>query len=140
MRQIRFRVWDNENKEYFKPIYKAYKGELLDLSVGLGGDVIRRTLEYCAEHVSKFPNRYLLEQFTGLRDKNNVDIYEGDIVTYSNRIGKIDWHYFQAAFDLTFVKVIEGEPYIELKDPIPVPSWRFKLEVIGNIHENKELL
>ena len=80
-----------------------------------------------------------LMQYTGIKDKNGKEIYEGDIVKYLNRIGKIEWHEYQASFDLTYVKAIEGLPYIKIR-PISNNQWRIDLEIIGNIHENPELL
>jgi len=79
-------------------------------------------------------------QYTGLKDKNDKEIYEGDIVRYKNRIGEIHWHKYQASFDLKFLRNIEGEPYISLDEGLANNIWPFQLEIIGNIYENPELL
>jgi hypothetical protein len=75
------------------------------------------------------------EQFTGLRDKNGKEIYEGDIVRWdinqSHPIGIVDYIDSFGGYDL---KNIYDDYHV-------CNDWgRGEYEVVGNIHENPELL
>ena len=87
-------------------------------------------------------------QFTGLRDKNKKDIYEGDIIKINDsvrrthkkysQIGKliVVWNKESTGFE---GKVIGKINYIDKSECLG--NFRFKeynLEVVGNIYENKE--
>ena len=82
-----------------------------------------------------------LMQFTGLKDKNGKEIYEGDIINYKySRHTSTQFVVKYNEFQATFVVVDNHNDLVytfrELADYIQLNS----LEVIGNIYENKELL
>jgi uncharacterized phage protein (TIGR01671 family) len=110
MREIKFRAWDGE--------YMLGPESIYDFGADYFGPSIGGT--YLT--FDDFPDGKLpLMQYTGLKDKNGVEIYEGDI--FRSRSGK--------------VKVVEYElpsaAYLSLMGSL-------EYEVIGNIYENKELL
>lgn len=69
-------------------------------------------------------------QYTGLCDKNGVKIFEGDIAENDNELYVAEWSEDDAGF------VLNGDGMQASFDNF----WEYELEVIGNIHENKELL
>lgn len=69
-------------------------------------------------------------QYTGLTDRNEKKIFEGDIVEYKDEYGKIVYHDNEAMF------VIEFDTWCTDFDHITGNE----IEVVGNIHDNPELL
>ena len=113
MRDIKFRAWNNSLQSWER------KPEENALECLVESDLI-------------------LEQYTGLKDRNGKDIYEGDLISGFGRIMMVAWHGYTGSFDLEFVRH-ETEPSYTLVDPIPFHYIRL-LEATGNIHENPELL
>ncbi len=139
MRKIKFRAWDKEKKEWYKPVHEAYAGKLWELFIGFSGELCAHRIGGM-EHQSNWPNRYELMQFTGLLDKNGKEIWEGDIVSYPNPSCKGDIKLGSYSFSDYDVQENGTGFYIDRSDShVEGLTDTDCIEVIGNIYENPEL-
>lgn len=121
----RFRVWDKDEGKYVKD------ASSLMLSIGDTDDGDFQLNSLC-------PGRYIIEQDTGLKDRNGERIREGDIVLdyYDGDDAYIvEWDKDTAGLILTGTDNIASVSFDNF-----YPDADLDLEVIGNIHENPELL
>ena len=129
MREIKFRVWDKLKNEFNEEYH--YKNEFISIALGFYSDVC----------VSK--DDLVLQQYTGLKDKNGKEIYEGDIL---ERIGNgsfckilICWDTSNCRFVYKNVNNLYGEGSPLTNNSINISDWTYWV-VCGNIFENPELL
>ena len=85
-------------------------------------------------------------RYTGLCDKNGKKIFEGDIVSTKYELGRGSYYVFEVYYNenlCQFALTINSGSYTKNKqyDWLQLTSLKAnKVEVIGNIHDNKELL
>ncbi|EOT2022438.1 YopX family protein [Staphylococcus pseudintermedius] len=84
---------------------------------------------YYDEIYDVLPNTYLVEYSTGLLDTNKIEIFDGDIIKKENIYYK---YYEKVYYDRELARWCVGE-----NDTL---SNIINLEVVGNIHQNRELL
>jgi uncharacterized phage protein (TIGR01671 family) len=141
MREIKFRAWDKEDK---KMIRQGGSYSTMDMQYPIGFQVPNH-------------NKIILMQYIGLKDKNGKMIFEDDFVKVKLK-DKADnplaynWHFIKKKYD--YYKVFFDEdyciyclyPYINnerashVDFPFLLGSWILEIEIIGNMHENSELL
>ena len=127
MRESKFRAWVKDRKEIFEVILINYVTKKVTYLFERVGDLLNIRHE-------KFNDTELM-QYTGLKDKNGKEIYEGDIVKLraNHGIGVVKYYDEWGAFVVEYIKprqlAVLGMNY-----------YKEDIEILGNIYENSELL
>ena len=152
MREIKFRAWDKEKKIMSDSFNFS---NVTDCMLSTGYYIVKQgEMKVCPDgmerpiftnfDVEEFGTNIELMQFTGLKDKNGKEIYDGDIVEVGNRFYKAakqlpifisDVHDITGGFGV-FINEHAQEDYLSKFSE----SGFYEVEVIGNIYENPELL
>lgn len=141
MREIKFRAWGNKKMYYFN---NAYRGQW-EFFIGEKGNI--SNIDYYSGETEHYENEFkklpILMQYTGLKDKNGKEIYEGDIVKKNNEILQIKWNFLYCEWALFYHSGMQYDIVADIcdKNGKTPKQWEATyLEVIGNIYENPNLL
>lgn len=148
-REIKFRVWDDKKKQFVNewclaPNYnepkkcRLYHARWKPSVFGHGsyGE------EFTADNgYGSLTDHFTLQQYTGLKDKNGKEIFEGDIVRSSIKVFGIEEYLtliveFELGGYTAYLPRKEGSPSL----PMSIDGALFNCDVVGNIFENEDLL
>ncbi|MBC1982795.1 YopX family protein [Listeria booriae] len=144
MRPIEFRIWNKIQNRYIT-------NDLADLCLDLqNGNVLCGDLGHDGSIVNISAD-VLLEQYTGLKDKNDKKVFEGDILRITEmsegyKSAELEVKEFKApvVFDdygwIVYDKEDTGYPLVILDRAFDSIGADTEIEILGNIHENKNLL
>lgn len=123
MREIKFRIWDIDERKFVV-------NETDRLGCGDTKKCMSERVDFENNSVEiSADERYIFSEYTGLKDKNGKEIYEGDILFESFRE-----EYLKVVFENGSFRA-EADGYsLDLEDYDDI------CEVVGNIYENPELM
>lgn len=122
MDRFKFRVWDKNNKKLLKSPYILLYSTTETVTVGIGKNELCLCYEDC-----------IIQQCTGLKDKNGKLIYEGCIIINGDgRKWEVIWNNDNQAWGLKELNTNHKWSMAAIKIK--------EYEIIGNIHANKDLL
>ena len=126
MREIKFRAWDKYTEEMWNVETLHIEDEYVDL---FKTNIYEKPLENPWAKISDV----ILMQYTGLKDKNGVEIYEGDIVfdRWANEYTPVFQNGIYMAYNPKHLT--QNGPSTQFN-----VIWKDGCEVIGNIHEQED--
>ena len=135
-RELKFRVWDVKNKKFLNPS---------DIAINGNGNLLITDSGYYQDFQNQNPSDYVVQQYTGFKDIDIKEIFEGDIIelevsTKDNNTkltATID--YGLGAF-LVMAKSEDGDLFFPLLQEFHDKIYKYQIKVIGNSFENPELL
>lgn len=129
MRNIKFRVWDKDLKQMHicgEDIHDS-------ISFSQNNEAFYYNLQNGCGSLTE-NSSYVLMQYTGLKDKNGKEIYEGDLVGDKSIKWVVKWNTHRMGFSLY---PTTEQIYDEM--PVNVEN-KIHFEILGNIYDNPELL
>jgi uncharacterized phage protein (TIGR01671 family) len=149
-REIKFRAWDIDRKVMYYPLDGYQDGQYILHSIDFNGSGVEKITcgiedDDASDRTTVYPKNFILMQCAVLKDKNKVDIYDGDILTqhkdspiyFGETKYRVEYIENMAAFVLVGPYNSGGRLYYHphLSD---VALQEF--EIIGNVLQNPELL
>ena len=129
MREIKFRAWSNYEQKYYYNIGLINDNIYADLGDNYGD-------ENWQIIGSMFDDDFIIEQYTGIKDRRGFEIYEGDIVKYQDR-------YYSEVFGQGYVYYDDDDGMFKIRCNNVILFFmnllNEELEVVGNIHDKEKV-
>ena len=135
-REIKFRAWDGQTMRDVRSIHNVHSQVNVHADLCTVKDDPLSNKAVISSHYTEYNLKLHLMQYTGLKDRNGVEIYEGDVIKY------ITQYYGNKREHQKVVGWIDDMQDDSFGEPLSM-GYRFHggdIEVIGNIYETPDLL
>ena len=138
MREIKFRVWDKITNQYLQELGIYY----WHIPYSLDGEKITGEANLVGLSELLRHDNFVVQQYTGLTDNNDKEIYEGDILIYKTGsipttgvIGQVLYEADEGGYIFQWERKGPNQHHINLNCDVA-----FESVIVGNIFEHSELL
>jgi uncharacterized phage protein (TIGR01671 family) len=133
-REIKFRVW-SKIRNKFTNFVNDLIGNDIYFTISIYGEIV--AIDRYGDEIDINQNDFEIQQYTGLKDKNGKEIYEGDIINGEIWINDPNGKSGFAKITNRKIYFQSGTFMVDIRDYI---HNVYKIEVVGNLYENPKLL
>lgn len=137
-REIKFRAWDKELKKFYEPTFRGYEWNIFEIMLWMQWHILaidssREGSTKQVYYLKEYYERFEIMQFTWLKDKNEIEIFEWDILKWIDSL-------IEVKFENWMFLGLSISDWVSIWNSLSSRLCLNTLEIVWNIYKNPELL